>query len=185
MGDKPLTQDEIDSLVSENLPRKQSIPKAEKSSPSATISRPISQSREEASAIPAVREISQHDSPPPRQVVAVEGPSGPVNSPGTNVTELAQRLDGVEAMVRRLERPEGGIGGAGVIAQQSSEKLQTVIKSVQQLTEEVRIISTKLQGTLGYDVYHNFKCDSCSSQGAVAISLKCTKCGRESWRGWY
>lgn len=184
MGNKPLTQEEIDSLISANPPKEQALPRTEKTSPSTTISRTVSQTREEASAVPVVRKVSRHDATPSQQVVAPGGPSGAVNSPGTNVTELEQRLGRVETVIRRLERLESVMGGAEGMAHQSPEKLQAVIKRVQQLSEDVRIISTKLQGTLGYDVYHNFTCDSCSSQGAVAISLKCTKCGRESWRGW-
>lgn len=182
MGDKPLTQDEIDSLISANPPKKQALPRTEKASPAATISRAVSQSHEEAAAVPAVRKVFRHDAAPPQQVT--ESPAGSVDSPGTSVTELEQRLGRVETVIKRLERLESVMGGAEGIAHQSPEELQAVIKRVQQLSEDVRIISAKLQGTLGYDVYHSFKCDSCSSQGTVAISLKCTKCGRESWRGW-
>lgn len=30
----------------------------------------------------------------------------------------------------------------------------------------------------------NFKCD-CGAKGEVAVSIKCTKCGKETWRGWW
>jgi hypothetical protein len=102
----------------------------------------------------------------------------------STVVELSQRLSRVEAVVGRLEQLEKEGAGATTMPQVSPAELQAVLKLVHDVSQEVKNISAKLQGTLGYDIYHSFKCDRCGTQGLVATIFKCTGCGHQSWRGW-
>ncbi len=56
---------------------------------------------------------------------------------------------------------------------------------LKELSEQVQSILEKLQSTAGYDIGQAFRCNSCYSQGMVAIRVKCTECGRENWWGWW
>jgi len=107
-----------------------------------------------------------------------------VSSPQTGVNEMSQRLTQLETTVVRLERLEKTVASSGNNNQISAQQFQDLMKRVQDLSQEVKNMSTKLQGTLGYDIYHSYKCDKCSSQGLVSTAFKCTKCGQISWRGW-
>ena len=98
--------------------------------------------------------------------------------------KLVERLSRVEAKVQKLEQYERVKSGIGIVPV-SSQQFQELVKYVQKLSEEVKGISAKLQGTPGYDIYHSFKCDRCGTQEQVATVFKCTNCGYESWRGWW
>ena len=45
-------------------------------------------------------------------------------------------------------------------------------------------IEARLNGTPALGLRHRFKCD-CGASGLVALHIQCTKCGRESWWGWF
>jgi hypothetical protein len=45
-------------------------------------------------------------------------------------------------------------------------------------------VKWKLKDTLLVGVRREFKCD-CGAKGFVAVYIKCTKCGKETWRGWW
>lgn len=45
-------------------------------------------------------------------------------------------------------------------------------------------VNARLAGTPGVGVRNRFKCE-CGASGFVAIPIQCTKCGRQTWWGWY
>ena len=181
MNDKLLSQSDIDSLVSGLAGKEQAVPKKETAAPASIAPGVTSQPPEGAAAIPMVKEVSMQDAVPKRQ--SQLSASSPELSSSLNA-KLVERLSRVEAKVQKLEqyeRVKSGIGPAPV----SSQQFQELAKYVQKLSEEVRSISVKLQSTLGYDIYHSFKCERCGTQEQVATVFKCTSCGHESWRGWW
>ncbi len=184
MGDKLLSQSDIDSLVSGLLVQVSASPRAKAEPAAGVVSHKVSQPSREVSASPPVRQASSPDATPKGQPRVADTPPQSDSSPGTNVADLVERLSRVETTVKRLEQLEKGGASAGA-GQVSLQKVQAMAKRVLELSEEVKSISAKLRCTLAYDVYHSFKCDSCSSQGLVATVLRCTKCGHESWRGWW
>lgn len=50
--------------------------------------------------------------------------------------------------------------------------------------EDLEAIESRLNGTPALDLKHKFACD-CGASGFVALRIRCTKCGRETWWGWY
>lgn len=176
MSDKPLSQSDIDNLVSRLSASEPAAPKA-----TATAAADTAPPRG-ATAPPTAASPSKGAPPPPGpppQAAAVD------ERTEERLAELAQRLVKVEASLARLDRLEKLIAEAGNTSQLSHRQIQVVVNRVQELNEELKAMSTKLQGTLGYDVYHTFTCDKCGSQGLVAVLFKCTKCTRQSWRGWW
>lgn len=45
-------------------------------------------------------------------------------------------------------------------------------------------IEARLNGTPALGLRHRFKCD-CGASGLVALHIQCTKCGGETWWGWF
>lgn len=50
--------------------------------------------------------------------------------------------------------------------------------------EDLEDIESRLNGTPTLGLKHSFTCD-CGASGFVALRIRCTKCGRETWRGWF
>ena len=45
-------------------------------------------------------------------------------------------------------------------------------------------LNTRLDGTPALGLKHRFQCE-CGASGFVALHIQCTKCGRETWWGWF
>jgi ribosomal protein L37E len=52
------------------------------------------------------------------------------------------------------------------------------------LQVDIEELQNCLDGTPALGLKHHFKCH-CGASGFVALHIKCTKCGRESWWGWF
>jgi len=63
-------------------------------------------------------------------------------------------------------------------------QLDSRVEVLEAISAELDDIETRLDGTPALGLKHHFKCD-CGASGFVALHIKCTKCGRESWWGWF
>lgn len=107
-----------------------------------------------------------------RTVSAIKAPAQPVGAEqrtqGTvsapeNLTEFRQRLESLESTIR------------AVVAR---------VEAAEQLSAELDDLKNRLIGTPALGLRQQFTC-SCGASGLVALYIKCTKCDRETWRGWF
>jgi len=63
-------------------------------------------------------------------------------------------------------------------------KLGSLEDKIQQLESRVEDMETRLDGTPALGLKNRFKCE-CGASGFIALHLQCTKCGRETWWGWF
>jgi len=52
------------------------------------------------------------------------------------------------------------------------------------LERKIQELEGRLDGTPALGLKHRFTCD-CGASGFVALRIKCTKCGQETWCGWF
>jgi hypothetical protein len=64
------------------------------------------------------------------------------------------------------------------------QQLESQVETLEVLGAELEDIETRINGTPALSLKHRFKC-YCGASGYVALHIKCTKCGRETWRGWH
>lgn len=64
------------------------------------------------------------------------------------------------------------------------QELQSRVEILETLTAELKDIENRLKGTPALGLKNRFECD-CGASGFVALHIQCTKCGRESWWGWF
>jgi hypothetical protein len=107
-----------------------------------------------------VRRQLKEEKPVP-QSRAKKGSTGV--TPLVQTTPVQPRLESLERKVEQLEN--------------RLDELETLIDAVEE-------INTHLHGTPDFGLKNRFKCD-CGSSGYVALHIKCTKCGRETWWGWH
>ncbi|MFC1925869.1 hypothetical protein ACFLW2_04140 [Chloroflexota bacterium] len=185
MADGLLSQSDIDALIQGQRGKEIAVSKAK--AVSAVDSSPPTPSQ------PPVKTITvpqAGDKPPQASIPSQQRQESielkkPDSSLEARLLNLEQRLNQVEKVAGNLEQLEKKLTGGPNTGQVSAQQLQVVVQHIQELTQQVTNISNKLKGTLGYGAYQTFKCDKCTSQGHVATVLKCTKCGQESWRGWW
>ena len=135
-------------------------------------------------------------SPPPAPVVAAakspkwQGENVQRVSANANESDgsggdsnIISRLENLEKWVRRIETLEQRV--AQLSNSDGGNPDQSMAKQIQTIGAEVKQISSRLKGTLGYGAYQDFKCDQCGTEHTVATVLKCTSCGHQNWRGWW
>ena len=64
------------------------------------------------------------------------------------------------------------------------QHFESRLEKLEALVEKVEEIDTRLNGTPALGLKREFKC-SCGASGLVAIGIKCTQCGRETYWGWW
>jgi TolA-binding protein len=95
---------------------------------------------------PAAKKLPETNIAPVVQTRSPEASHGPVSSLQTGVNEMSQRLSQLETTVVRLERLEKVVASGGNNNQISAQQFQDLMKRVQDLGQEVKNISAKLQG---------------------------------------
>jgi len=56
---------------------------------------------------------------------------------------------------------------------------------IKKIREEIEKIKKMVESDPLSNLRNEFVCDSCGEKGYVAANIKCTKCGEESWWGWW
>lgn len=134
----------------------------------------VSQNAASRSALPARPELKPQMPSGVEKLGAIEA----------KLTNLNKRLEQLGTLVSRIELMEKRL--TAVESELIRERENTVVnKQIQTLAEELKRISVNLQNTPGYGIRRQFKCEKCDDQGSVATMFRCTKCGHESWRGWW
>ena len=64
------------------------------------------------------------------------------------------------------------------------QELERRVEVLEAISAGLRDIEARLDGTPALGLRHRFKCD-CGASGLVALLVKCTKCGEESYWGWW
>lgn len=101
------------------------------------------------------------------------------------MADLVQRITKVETGISNLNQKEREVPDVSVPIQRLSQGLETVVKDIQKVNNQVRGVLRGLEGTPGYDIRNSFTCESCGSHGFIAIPMRCTKCKGEGWWGWW
>ena len=76
-------------------------------------------------------------------------------------------------------------------AQQRLESLEQTIQAMHERcdaletqVEKIKEFKVRVTGTPALGLKNRFTC-SCGASGFVALHIQCTKCGRETWWGWF
>ena len=112
------------------------------------------------------------------------------------VTRVRRRLKEKAALqpkrgkggVEAESRPQSAVTTA-VEAQSGSfenkvKELEKRVQAVEALQVDLEELQNWLDGTPALGLKHRFKC-RCGASGFIALHIRCTKCGRETWWGWF
>lgn len=68
-----------------------------------------------------------------------------------------------------------------IFSQEVPSLLESQFKTLEALLGDTE---ARLDSTPALGLKQRFKC-SCGASGFVALHIQCTKCGRETWWGWF
>ena len=104
----------------------------------------------------------------------------------STLADLVKRLTTMENAMERLDSLEKQVGeNSGASSAAPANGLEEMKSEVQDLSERMDEISGNLKYSLGYGVGRIFQCKHCESKQLVALHVKCTDCGEETWLGWW
>ena len=178
MVDKPLSQSEIDSLVAGLTSKKNPPPRVQTNS--AAEKKSVSPSPVTEPVISRVKQATMSDMDETAGIEHLDPDSKDYYN--NNLDDLTRRLNRMESAIISLRQINKALNDQLNV---KPEDFGEMVERVKDLGSQVKTMSAKLQGTLGYDIYHSFECDKCGTQGYVSTVFHCTKCGGESWRGWW
>lgn len=64
------------------------------------------------------------------------------------------------------------------------QQLESRVEALEAMKAELEDVETRINGTPALGLKHRFEC-GCGASGFVALHIQCTKCGRETWWGWF
>jgi len=64
------------------------------------------------------------------------------------------------------------------------QELQNRVEMLETRVADLEDIENRLRGTPALGLKNRFECD-CGASGFVALHIQCTRCGRETWWGWF
>ena len=64
------------------------------------------------------------------------------------------------------------------------QQLESRVEVLETIVAELYDMENRLDGTPALGLKQRFKCD-CGASGFVALHIQCTKCGKETWWGWF
>jgi len=108
--------------------------------------------------------------------------------PKSVVTKVRRRLKEEKAAPQSKTKEGGTIETpleprAGCL-ESNVQELQSRVEVLETIVAELCDIENRLDGTPALGLKHRFNC-SCGASGLVAVRIKCTKCGQETYWGWW
>lgn len=187
MADKLLSQADVDAMVGSLTRNKAETPQTARPNPVNPVL--TTKSAAPQHTVPSVTNmtatrsvnnvtpVAQKTMPPARQEPKTDPAAGAL---AAKMGELSKQLGQITASLQHIEARMSQLETQVM----QNQEPQGTARQVQELSEEFKKVLVNLKGTPGYGIHNSFVCEKCNEHGAVATVFKCTKCGKETWRGW-
>ncbi len=120
--------------------------------------------------------------PPPAPDVP-PAPEAATMEPAAQVPQSAATSD--PAAQERIASLERALAESDARVRQVEASVLEAAQQIQMLIATVQDMMGNLGATPAYGVKNTFVCGTCSSQGTVAIPVKCTNCSTDTMFGWW
>lgn len=172
-----MSQAEIDALVAK-VPPKPAEPEPDASQPEPQPE-PVP---ETGPPTPAEAAVSP---PPPVMPVSSTASyqkytSNEVGDIDETVKDLSREVSKLMSAMQRLAQLENKMTELSVLLKVSPDATETLKQKFDDITSRLDSIQ-RYQS----NIQAEFQCSKCQSRQMVAIHVKCTSCGDESWMGWW
>lgn len=125
------------------------------------------------------------DTPPssqPVEAVKREPSSDEIAGLQKNIADLSGQVSKLTAAMQTITQLEEKVKQLEAVIKFMSDSNRTLKGRVDEISNVLEMLrDEKSDNTL----FEGFKCSHCRSEGLLALYVKCTKCGKESWMGWW
>jgi predicted Zn-ribbon and HTH transcriptional regulator len=100
-----------------------------------------------------------------------------------DLSDIYDRLESIEKAVRRVGELDRVVYELEQAIRQGKVDTKKIASQLQQIGAQMKSMMSNLQATPGYGAMKTHKCAECGSIGAAAVPIKCTRCGKTSYKG--
>jgi hypothetical protein len=178
--EKVLSQADIDALLSKTPP-KPAAPKPSAPSPPTATPLPLPViPPEPVKPVEVVKPVAAA----PRHVTSTASyqqySSGETGNLQAMVADLARQVGKLTTAMQKLKEMEEKITQISALLKLSPNSTDNLKNRFDEITRRLDELQQNNTG-----IQEEFECRKCKSQQSVAVHVKCTKCGDESWMGWW
>lgn len=101
------------------------------------------------------------------------------------VTKLSERMEKLDIAITRLGQQDDSREDVHTLIRMLSDDLRSVTERLDEMEKQISIMARKSSDTMGYAMRGKFHCKSCGAHGYVVSTIRCSRCGDESWWGWW
>jgi len=101
------------------------------------------------------------------------------------VTKLVERMENLDVAISQLGQQNESREDMHALVRMLSDDLRSVTERLDEMEKQVSIMARKSSDTMGYAMRGKFHCKSCGEHGYVVSTIRCSRCGDESWWGWW
>ena len=115
----------------------------------------------------------------------MEDPITVFDSMLSSVSEIAPRVKQLEESVEGVEQLRKAMIDIAAAIREMKQGMRDMGKRLQAVTQRVVAGGQSGQSGLSMRARQSFVCDHCKTRGKLASRVKCTRCGKENWWGWW
>ena len=123
-----------------------------------------------------------HPSPRPTEPIKRESSSDETTAMQKTITDLSEQVNKLTAAVQTITKLEEKVKQLETIVKIMPDSNRTLKARIDEISNVLEMLQDSKSD---HTFLEGFKCSHCRSEGLVALYVKCTSCGKESWMGWW
>lgn len=121
-------------------------------------------------------------SPRPAEAVSRESDSDEIGTLKKNVAELSKEVGKLTVALQTIAQLEERVKELEAVKKLSPDSIEILKTRIDKISSILKMLQQKQSDSA---FLQKFVCSKCRSKSLVAVYVKCTSCGKESWMGWW
>lgn len=125
------------------------------------------------------------DTPPSSRPVEAskrESSSDEIAGLQKSIADLSAQVSKLTAAMQTITQLEEKVKQLEAITKLMPDSNRTLKGRIDEISNVLEMLRDEKSD---HTMFEGFKCSHCRTQGLLALYVKCTKCGKESWMGWW
>ena len=115
----------------------------------------------------------------------MEDPVAVFDSMLSSVAKMVPRVEQLEQSVEGVEQLRKAMIDIAAAVREMKQGMREMEKRLQAVAQRVATGGQSHQSAQNPRARQSFVCDHCKARGLMASRVKCTRCGKENWWGWW
>jgi hypothetical protein len=132
--------------------------------------------------LPKSEKTEPSTSPRPVEAVSQESASDEISTLKKNVADLSKEVGKLTVALQTITQLEERVKELEAVKKLSPDSIEILKTRIDKISSFLKMLQQKQSDSA---FLQKFVCSKCRSKSLVAVYVKCTSCGKESWMGWW